>query len=144
MNLDANPGNCRVDLDNVHPGCPVPQGRRCVVAGVAVVIGPWVARNWWVIGDPSPIESVSLANLWEDNAFPDGPRLERQRHYLREAKDARERQALVWRFVLRGLRERHDYPDKIWGNVRHFLRPAERWPALCSPGRAAHEPEATT
>jgi 4-amino-4-deoxy-L-arabinose transferase-like glycosyltransferase len=98
-----------------------------VVAGVAVVIGPWVARNWWVIGDPSPIESVSLANLWEDNAFPDGPRLERQRHYLREAKDARERQALVWRFVLRGLRERSDYPDKIWGNVRHFLRPDGLW-----------------
>jgi 4-amino-4-deoxy-L-arabinose transferase-like glycosyltransferase len=99
-----------------------------VVAGVAVVVSPWVARNWWVMEDPSPIESVSLANLWEDNAFPDGPRLERQRHYLREAKDARERQALVWRFVLRGLRDRgHDYPDKIWGNVRHFLRPDGLW-----------------
>jgi 4-amino-4-deoxy-L-arabinose transferase-like glycosyltransferase len=98
-----------------------------VVAGVAVVIGPWVVRNWWVIGDPSPIESVSLANLWEDNAFARDARFERQHHYLLEAKDARERQALVWRFVLRGLRERHDYPDKIWGNVRHFLRPDGLW-----------------
>ena len=54
--------------------------------------------------------------------------MERQRHYLLEAKDARERQALVWRFVLRGLRERgHDYPDKVWGNVRHFLRPDGLW-----------------
>ena len=99
-----------------------------MILGVGIVIGPWVARNWWVIGDPSPIESVSLANLWEDNAFPHGPRLERQRHYLMEAKDARERQALVWRFVLRGLRERgHDYPAKVWGNVRHFLRPDGLW-----------------
>jgi 4-amino-4-deoxy-L-arabinose transferase-like glycosyltransferase len=99
-----------------------------VIAGVGLVIAPWVARNWWVIGDPSPIESVSLANLWEDNAFPEGPRLERQRHYLMEAKDARERQELVWRFVLRGLRERgHDYPSKVWGNIRHFLRPDGLW-----------------
>jgi len=99
-----------------------------VVVGVAVVIGPWVVRNWWIVGDPSPIESVSLANLWEDNAFPEGPRLERQRHYLLEAKDAHERQALVWRFIVRGLRERgHNYPGKIWGNVRHFLRPDGLW-----------------
>src|SRR6185503_9172371 len=90
--------------------------------------GPWVVRNWWIVGDPSPIESVSLANLWEDNAFPEGPRLERQRHYLLEAKDAHERQALVWRFIVRGLRERgHNYPGKIWGNVRHFLRPDGLW-----------------
>ena len=81
-----------------------------------------------MIGDPSPIESVSLANLWEDNAFARDARFERQHHYLLEAKDARERQALVWRFVLRGLRERgHSYPDKIWGNVRHFLRPDGLW-----------------
>ena len=33
---------------------------------------------------------------------------------------------------------------EAWENLRHFLRPAERWPALCNPGRAAHEPEATT
>jgi 4-amino-4-deoxy-L-arabinose transferase-like glycosyltransferase len=98
-----------------------------VVAGVAIVVGPWVVRNWWIIGDPSPIESVSLANLWEDNAFARDARFDRQHHYLLEAKDARERQALVWRFVLRGLRERHDYPDKIWGNVRHFLRPDGLW-----------------
>jgi len=99
-----------------------------VVVGVAIVVGPWVARNWWIMGDPSPIESVSLANLWEDNAFARDARFDRQHHYLLEAKDARERQALVWRFVLRGLRERgHDYPDKIWGNVRHFLRPDGLW-----------------
>jgi 4-amino-4-deoxy-L-arabinose transferase-like glycosyltransferase len=99
-----------------------------VILGLGIVIGPWVARNWWVIGDPSPIESVSLANLWEDNAFPGEVRLERQRHYLLEAKDPRERQALVWRFVLRGLRERgHEYPEKVWGNVRHFLRPDGLW-----------------
>jgi hypothetical protein len=29
-----------------------------------------------------------------------------------------------------------------WENLRHFLRPAERWPALCNPGQAAREPEA--
>jgi 4-amino-4-deoxy-L-arabinose transferase-like glycosyltransferase len=99
-----------------------------VVAGVVIVVSPWVARNWWIVGDPSPIESVSLANLWEDNAFARDARFERQHHYLLEAKDARERQALVWRFVLRGLRERgHDYPDKIWGNIRHFLRPDGLW-----------------
>ena len=99
-----------------------------VVVGVAIVVGPWVARNWWIMGDPSPIESVSLANLWEDNAFARDARFDRQHHYLLEAKDARERQALVWRFVLRGLRERgHDYPDKIWGNIRHFLRPDGLW-----------------
>ncbi len=33
---------------------------------------------------------------------------------------------------------------EAWENLRHFLRPAERWPALCNPGRSAHEPEATT
>jgi hypothetical protein len=99
-----------------------------VIVGLGLVIAPWVVRNWWVIGDPSPIESVSLANLWEDNAFARDARFERQHHYLLEAKDARERQALVWRFVLRGLRERgHDYPDKVWGNVRHFLRPDGLW-----------------
>ncbi|HYU42207.1 MAG TPA: glycosyltransferase family 39 protein [Vicinamibacteria bacterium] len=99
-----------------------------VVAGLGLVIAPWVARNWWVIGDPSPIESVSLANLWEDNAFARDARFERQHHYLLEAQDAREREALVWRFVLRGLRERgHDYPAKVWGNVRHFLRPDGLW-----------------
>jgi 4-amino-4-deoxy-L-arabinose transferase-like glycosyltransferase len=99
-----------------------------VVAGLGLVVAPWVARNWWVIGDPSPIESVSLANLWEDNAFARDARFERQHHYLLEAKDAREREALVWRFVLRGLRERgHGYPAKVWGNVRHFLRPDGLW-----------------
>jgi aminoglycoside phosphotransferase (APT) family kinase protein len=33
---------------------------------------------------------------------------------------------------------------EAWENLRHCLRPAERWPALCNPGHAAREPEATT
>jgi Phosphotransferase enzyme family len=33
---------------------------------------------------------------------------------------------------------------EAWENLRHFLRPAERWPALCNPGHAAHEPQTAT
>jgi hypothetical protein len=29
-----------------------------------------------------------------------------------------------------------------WGNLQHFLRPAERWPALWNPARTAQKPEA--
>jgi hypothetical protein len=28
-----------------------------------------------------------------------------------------------------------------WSNLQHFLRPAERWPALSNPGRTAQEPD---
>ncbi len=99
-----------------------------VVAGAGLVVAPWVVRNWWIVGDPSPIESVGVANLWEDNAFARGARFERQHYYLLEAKDARERQALAWRFLLRSLREGgHHYPEKVWTNTRHFLRPDGLW-----------------
>jgi 4-amino-4-deoxy-L-arabinose transferase-like glycosyltransferase len=99
-----------------------------LAAGAALVLLPWAGRNWWLIGDPSPIESVSVFNLWADNSFASEARLERQRHYLADAPSARERQALVWRFVIRGLRERGgEYPQKVWGSLRHFLRPDGLW-----------------
>jgi MFS family permease len=104
--------------------------RRGLKAGVAFALGvaaavlPWTARNVLLIGDPNPIESVSIYNLWVDNSFVPADRLAQQEARLAEQATPAQRRALAFEFVRRGLSRRPDlFLPKVRANFAHFTRP---------------------
>jgi hypothetical protein len=101
-----------------------------LVATVAV-IAPWTARQWWLVGDPSPIESVSVYNLWADNSLVDEHRLVRQEYFLAKEETPAARRALAVYYAKQGITERWRlYPEKVWTHFWHFLRPEGLWVLL--------------
>ena len=58
------------------------QAAAVLALSAAAAVLPWTARNVFVIGDLVPVESISVYNFWDDNAFVDG---DRRRH--QEARD---------------------------------------------------------
>jgi 4-amino-4-deoxy-L-arabinose transferase-like glycosyltransferase len=99
--------------------------------GAAAVIAPWTARQWWIVGDPSPIESVSIYNLWADNTLVDEQRLARQEYFLAREPTPAARRALAVYYAKQGITERwHLYPEKVWTHFRHFVRPEGLWVLL--------------
>jgi tetratricopeptide (TPR) repeat protein len=100
-------------------------------ACTAAVIAPWTARQWWIVGDPSPIESVSVYNLWADNTLVDEQRLARQEYFLAKEETPAARRELAVFYAKQGITERwRQYPEKVWTHFRHFLRPEGLWVLL--------------
>jgi 4-amino-4-deoxy-L-arabinose transferase-like glycosyltransferase len=104
--------------------------RRGLKAGLAFALGtaaavlPWTTRNLLLIGDPNPIESVSIYNLWVDNSFVPADRLAQQEARLAEQPTPAERRSLAFEFVRRGLARRPDlFLPKVRANFAHFTRP---------------------
>jgi 4-amino-4-deoxy-L-arabinose transferase-like glycosyltransferase len=101
------------------------------VLAAALPIVPWAARNRVVMGDPSPIESASVANLLIDNVYVDGERYDRLEHWVFKEKAPAARRDRAMEFVRQGLARRaHLVPNKVARNVRHFLRPEGLWVLL--------------
>jgi hypothetical protein len=95
-----------------------------VLLTAAAAILPWTARNALVIGDPVPIETVGVWNLWTDNSFV-GPELyDQQAHYINKEPTPALQRAQALRFAFRGLIRRPGaFVQKVWDNARHFFRP---------------------
>jgi hypothetical protein len=89
-----------------------------------VPVAPWWIRNVLVMGDPSPIESVSVYNVWANYAFVNEGRFAVQQLMINREEDAAGRRARALEFAWRGLSRRPEaFPPKVWTNLRHFLRP---------------------
>jgi hypothetical protein len=95
-----------------------------VLLTAAAAILPWAARNAFVIGDPVPIETVGVWNLWTDNSFVDPELYDQQAHYIRKEPTPSLQRAQALRFAWRGLTRRPvAFGQKVWDNARHFFRP---------------------
>ena len=95
-----------------------------VVAAGMLPIAPWWARNALVMHDPSPIESVSVYNVWANYAFVNEGRFAVQQLMINKETDAAGRRARAMEFAWRGITRRpEEFPAKVWTNFRHFLRP---------------------
>ncbi|HEY7412458.1 MAG TPA: hypothetical protein VII13_17060 [Vicinamibacteria bacterium] len=94
------------------------------LAGTAAAVLPWTARNVFVIGDPSPVESLSIFNFWTDNAFVNENRLAVQAARIAAEPTPAARRALAMEFAWRGIRrEPGAFLQKSYDNLRHFVRP---------------------
>jgi hypothetical protein len=103
-----------------------PSLRAAVLVALACVapILPWSARNLLVMGDPSPIESVSVYNVWANYAFVNEGRFAVQQLMIGREPDHAARRARAMAFAWRGITRRPEaFPEKVWTNFRHFLRP---------------------
>jgi hypothetical protein len=89
----------------------------------AAAILPWTARNVFVIGDFVPVESISVYNFWDDNAFVDGDRRRHQEGMIAgQPTLAAQRAQAMW-FGWRGIvRNPGPFADKAWRNLLHIVR----------------------
>jgi hypothetical protein len=95
-----------------------------VLLTAAAAILPWTVRNAVVIGDPVPIETVGVWNLWTDNSFVNPDLYDQQAHYIRKEPTPGLQRSLALRFALRGVTRRPGaFVEKVWDNARHFFRP---------------------
>jgi tetratricopeptide (TPR) repeat protein len=108
--------------------------RRGVSAAVAFVLAaalpivPWAVRNRVLLGDPSPIESASVANLFIDNVYVDEARYARMEHFVFKEKTPAARRDVAMAYVKDGLRKRWRLiPAKVRHNATHLLRPEGLW-----------------
>jgi len=102
-----------------------------LVLAAALPIVPWAARNRALLGDPSPIESASVANLLIDNVYVGGERYDRLEHFVFKETTPAARKDRAMEFVRQGLRKRyHLIPNKVRENTTHFLRPEGLWVLL--------------
>jgi hypothetical protein len=107
----------------------VPAALLALAAALPIV--PWAARNRILLGDPSPIESASVANLFIDNVYVDGERYDRLEHFVFKETTPAARKDRAMEFVAQGLRKRYDrIPAKIAFNATHLLRPEGLWVLL--------------
>jgi hypothetical protein len=96
------------------------------VVFAALAVLPWTARNLLFTREPVLIESVSIYNLWHDNAFVDEERYEAQARVLMNQETIAGRRGEALRFVARGLvRHPAAFVTKVWENLRYFLRPID-------------------
>ncbi|HEV8255166.1 MAG TPA: hypothetical protein VGQ78_10435 [Vicinamibacteria bacterium] len=96
------------------------------VAFAALAVAPWTARNLLLAREPVLIESVSIYNLWNDNAFVDEERYDAQAHVIMKQETIGGRRGEALRFVARGLvRHPGAFATKVWENLRYFLRPTD-------------------
>ena len=89
----------------------------------AAAVLPWTARNVFVIGDLVPVESISVYNLWDDNAFVDGDRRRHQESAIASQPTlAAQRSQAMW-FGWRGIvRNPLGFAEKAWRNLVHIVR----------------------
>jgi hypothetical protein len=94
----------------------------------ALPVVPWAARNRVLLGDPALIESASVANLFVDNVYVDGPRYDRMEHFVFKEPTPEARRDLALEYVKQGLGKRaHRIPAKLRHNAMHLLRPEGLW-----------------
>jgi len=89
----------------------------------AAAILPWTARNVFVIGDLVPVESISVFNFWDDNAFVEGDRRRHQNGIVAgQPTLAGQRAQAMW-FGWRGIaRNPAAFAEKAWRNLQHIVR----------------------
>src|SRR5687768_14365257 len=74
--------------------------------------------------DPSPIESVSVYNVWANFAFVNESRFAVQQMMINKEPGPAGRRERAMQFAWRGITRRPEaFPEKVWTNFRHFLRP---------------------
>lgn len=95
-----------------------------VVAGGALAILPWTARNVFLIGEPVLIETTAFENIWYANHFVDAGRFRRQENVIHRQESPAAKRALALEFAWRGIRRSPArFVEKIGINFRHFFRP---------------------
>jgi hypothetical protein len=101
------------------------------LAAAALPILPWAVRNRVLLGDPALVESASVANLFVDNVYVDGPRYDRLEHFVFKEPTPEARRDLAMEFVKQGLQKRaHLIPAKLRHNATHLFRPEGLWVLL--------------
>lgn len=102
-------------------------GRAALTLGCGlVVVLPWTLRNYRLKGELVPIETVSVYNLWNDNAFMDEGRWGRQARLIDRQPSFAGKQTEALRFALRGwTRDPAAGLRKMADGLEYFLRPAE-------------------
>ena len=89
----------------------------------AAAILPWTARNALVIGDLVPVESISVFNFWDDNAFVEGDRRRHQDSVVASRPTLAGQREAAMRFGLRGIvRNPGAFAEKAWRNLQHIVR----------------------
>jgi hypothetical protein len=93
-----------------------------VLCGAAAIV-PWTARNAFLIGDLVPVESISVFNFWDDNAFVEGDRRRHQDSVVASRPTlAEQRRTAMW-FGGRGIaRNPGAFAEKAWRNLQHIVR----------------------
>ena len=104
--------------------------RTALVAGAVLALGgalavvPWTTRNVILIGDFVPVESISVYNLWDDNAFVEGERRRQQEARIAAEPTLAGQRAVALKLTWRGIsRNPGVFVEKAWGQLWHFLRP---------------------
>jgi tetratricopeptide (TPR) repeat protein len=91
-----------------------------------LVVLPWAVRNYRLNGEIVPIETVSIYNLWNDNAFVDEGRWGRQARLIGRQPSFAGKQAEALRFALRGwARDPGAGLRKVVDGLEYFLRPSD-------------------
>ena len=100
------------------------QAAAVLALSAAAAILPWTARNVFVIGDLVPVESISVYNFWDDNAFVDGDR--RRHQESRDRRPAHARRAAQPGHVVRLAGDRRATPAasrrRPGGTCVHIVR----------------------
>jgi hypothetical protein len=94
-----------------------------ILAGGALVILPWTARNVFVIGEPVLIESAAFENIWYANHLVDRETFLRQEASVHSQPTPAAKRAQALSFALQGIASRPGaFVDKVRANFWHFLR----------------------
>jgi hypothetical protein len=94
-----------------------------IAFSAAAAVLPWTARNVFVIGDPVPVESISVYNFWDDNAFAEGQRRRHQESAIASQPTLAGQRKVAMAFGWRGiLREPDQFAEKAWRNLQHIVR----------------------
>ena len=94
-----------------------------IAFSAAVAILPWTARNAFLIRDLVPVESISVYNFWDDNAFAEGERRRHQESAIAAQPTLAGQRRVAMAFGWRGiLREPGQFAEKAWRNLQHIVR----------------------
>jgi 4-amino-4-deoxy-L-arabinose transferase-like glycosyltransferase len=94
-----------------------------ILAGGAVAILPWTARNVLVIGEPVLIESAAFENIWYANHLVDREAFLRQEDEVHSQPTPAAKRSKALSFALQGIASRPlGFADKVRANFWHFLR----------------------
>jgi hypothetical protein len=97
-----------------------------VLAAGALAVAPWLLRNRMLYGEFVPIETVSVFNLWNDNAFVDEGRWGRQARLIEKQRSFAGKEAEAVRFAWRGwTRDPQAGLAKIVDGLDYFLGPTD-------------------
>jgi hypothetical protein len=101
----------------------IPRVALLALGGMLMIL-PWTARNYFLLGEPILIETFAWENLWYANALV-GPGVKAaQRQDIVSQKTTAEQRERAVELTIQNLTRRPDrIPEKIWINFRHLIRP---------------------